>query len=61
MASLHKHFVLHSVCEIVCLSVSQEQIGRWPLLLSWVLDSLSHQNPLPVAEYEERGQLRDTI
>ncbi|KAL0033003.1 hypothetical protein WJX77_010243 [Trebouxia sp. C0004] len=40
---------------------TKEQTGRWPLLLSWVLDSLSHQTPLPVAQYEERGQLRDTI
>ncbi|KAL0039358.1 hypothetical protein WJX79_004746 [Trebouxia sp. C0005] len=40
---------------------TQEHTGRWPLLLSWVLDSLSHQTPLPVAQYEERGQLRDTI
>lgn len=47
--------------KIICLNASQEQTGRWPLLLSWVLDSLSHQMPLPVAQYEERGQLRDTI
>ncbi|KAL0044727.1 hypothetical protein WJX82_006986 [Trebouxia sp. C0006] len=39
---------------------TKEQTGRWPLLLSWVLDSLSHQMPLPVAQYEERGKLRDT-
>ena len=33
----------------------QEQTGKWPLMLSWVLDSLSSQKPLPVAQYEERG------
>ena len=45
----------------ICLYALQEQTGRWPLLLSWFLDSLSHQTPLPVAQYEERGQLRETI
>lgn len=32
----------------------QEQTGTWPLLLSWVLDSLSSQKALPVAQYQER-------
>ena len=35
----------------------QGQTGTWPLLLTWVLDSLSSQKPLPVTQYEVAPEL----